>query len=63
MIRDSRITYREPRRPFWERFWDLPGLAWIADDPLTACLAYLLIAAMLCLLGVVVWLSFQRGAF
>lgn len=40
---------------FWNRFWNLPGLTWIADDCLTACLFYLLIAATLTLVAVVIW--------
>ena len=45
------------RRSFADRFWDLPGLSWIADDPLTACLAYLAIGAAMVLLGLLVYIA------
>lgn len=42
-------------RRFWDRFWDLPGISWIADDCLTACLVYLLILCVLAFLGLVIY--------
>lgn len=45
------------RRSLADRFWDLPGFAWLADDFLTACLSYLTIALMLALTGLVIYVA------
>ena len=43
------------KRSLADRFWDLPGLSWIADDCLTACLTYVLILCVLAFLAVAIY--------